>query len=470
MPRLNRRGFLKSVGITAAAAAFEPFEHSAHAADSAAGPELPNILFILADDLGYADLSCYGRRDYETPVLDQLAAEGLRFTQAYSNSSVCSPTRLALATGRYQYRLEAGLEEPIGATPPDNKPRGLPPDHPTIASQLRRAGYRTALIGKWHLGALPDYGPLKSGYEEFFGISGGGVDYASHGLSGRPDLYEGERPVEVAGYLTELLSNRAVEYIAGAKRRREPFFLSLHFTAPHWPWQAPGDGPVAVEQSLFHFAGGSLEIYSRMVRSLDSGIGRVLGALRNSGLDESTLVIFTSDNGGERFSDNWPFVGQKLDLLEGGIRVPQIVRWTGEIAGGAVTEQVAITMDWMPTLLSLGGAAPDPELPPDGLDLSATLRGTAQISPRTLFWRLAYRNQAAIRAGDWKYLRIGDDEFLFDLRTDVRERANRRADEPRRFADLKMQWESWNASMLPASPARQSYFDGGDLAGYHDRR
>jgi arylsulfatase A-like enzyme len=468
MSSLDRRSFLKSIGITAAAAAFQPLSRPARGADSATRPKRPNILFILADDLGYADLSCYGRRDYATPVLDQLAAEGLRFTQAYSNSSVCSPTRLALATGRYQYRLEAGLEEPIGPAPAGEKPRGLPPGHPTLASSLRQAGYRTALIGKWHLGALPDYGPLKSGYEQFFGISGGGVDYASHSILGRPDLYEGERPVEVAGYLTELLSNRAVEYVTGAKRHDAPFFLSLHFTAPHWPWQAPGDGPVAKERSLFDFAGGSLGVYARMVRALDAGIGRVLGALRKADLDSSTLIVFTSDNGGERFSDNWPFVGQKLDLLEGGTRVPQIARWTGVIPPDAVTQQVAITMDWMPTLLTLGAAAAHPEYPTDGMDLSETLRGTDAIAPRTLCWRMAYRNQAAIRAGDWKYLRIGANEFLFDLAADARERANRRSDEPQRFADLKAQWQSWNATMLPLPNSQRPYFDGGDLAGYYD--
>jgi arylsulfatase A-like enzyme len=470
MPKLDRRNFLKSIGITAAVAAFESLDQSARATVSGTTAKRPNILFILADDLGFADLSCYGRRDYDTPVLDQLAGEGLRFTQAYSNSSVCSPTRLALATGRYQYRLEAGLEEPIGPARAGEKPRGLPPSHPTLASLLRRAGYRTALIGKWHLGALPDYGPLKSGYEEFFGVSGGGVDYASHSLLGRPDLYEGERPVEVAGYLTELLSDRAVEYVSDAKRRDAPFFLSLHYTAPHWPWQAPGDGPVAEDRSLFDFAGGSLGVYARMVRALDAGIGRVLEALRKAGLDGSTLVIFTSDNGGERFSDNWPFVGQKLDLLEGGIRVPQIVRWTGGIPAGVVTQQVAITMDWMPTLLALGAAAADPDYPADGMDLSETLRGAAASAPRTLFWRMAYRNQAAIRAGDWKYLRIGANEFLFDLATDARERANRRSDEPQRFAELKAQWETWSASMLPPLSLRQPYFDGRDLAGYYDSK
>ena len=465
----DRRRFLKSIGFAAAAAAID---RSAGAAIAGTRWKRPNILFILADDLGYADLSCYGRRDYETPVLDRLAAEGMRFTQAYSNSPVCSPTRVALATGRYQYRLAAGLEEPIGPTPAGETPRGLPPEHPTIASLMRRAGYRTALIGKWHLGALPDYGPLKSGYEQFFGIVSGGADYVSHAAvgAGLPDLYDGERRANIDGYLTELLTDKAVEYVTDAKRHDVPFLLSLHYTAPHWPWQAPGDGPVAKERALFHFEGGSLGVYARMVQALDSGVGRVLEALRNAGLDSSTLVVFTSDNGGERFSDNWPFVGQKMDLLEGGVRVPQIVRWTREIPAGVVTEQVAITMDWLPTLLTLGLAAGDADYPPDGIDLSAVLRGGRLVTPRTLFWRMFYRNQAAIRAGDWKYLRMGTNEFLFDLATDPRERANRRKDEPRHFAELKAQWEAWSTTMLPLPASQRPYFDGGDLAGYHERK
>ena len=464
MSRLPRRRFLLSVGGGAAAA----WSRGICAAGTSA--QRPNILFILADDLGFADLSCYGRRDYQTPVLDGLAADGMRFTQAYANSPVCSPTRVALATGRYQYRLAAGLEEPIGGLNAAGVLPGLSPAVPTLPSLMRRAGYRTALIGKWHLGALPNYSPLKSGYDSFFGISVGGADYVSHTspARGTPDLYDGERLTEANGYLTDLLSDKAVEYVRDARRHEAPFMLSLHYTAPHWPWQAPGDAPVPKERALFHFEGGTLGVYARMVRAMDAGIGRVLAALRAAHLDRSTLVVFTSDNGGERFSDNWPFAGQKLDLLEGGIRVPQIVRWKGEVPAGRVTEQVMISMDWMPTLLTLGGGAADAQYPADGMDLSALLRGARHITPRTLQWRMNYRNQAAIRAGDWKYLRIGSSEFLFDLASDARERANRRTDEPVQFAALKSQWESWNAQMLPQPKSERSDYDGSDLAGYYD--
>ncbi|HEU4779085.1 MAG TPA: sulfatase-like hydrolase/transferase [Steroidobacteraceae bacterium] len=464
MSRSQRRRFLVSLGSGMAFVAM-----ARGAAAAAASRQRPNILFILADDLGFADLSCYGRRDYQTPVLDELAAEGVRFTQAYSNSPVCSATRVALATGRYQYRLATGLEEPINARTTGDA-SGLSPAHPTLPSMLRTAGYRTALIGKWHLGALPGYSPLKSGYDQFFGIAGGAADYVSHTAPPRdtPDLYDGERLTEANGYLTDVLSDKAVEYVRDARRHDAPFLLSLHYTAPHWPWQAPGDTPTPKDRALFHFEGGSLDVYARMVRSMDTGIGRVLAALRATKLDRSTLVVFTSDNGGERFSDNWPLSGQKLDLLEGGIRVPQIVRWKGELPAGSVTDQVMVSMDWVPTLLTLGRGAADAGYPLDGIDLSALLQGARRVERRTLHWRMNYRNQAATRSGDWKYLRIGSSEFLFDLATDARERANRRKDEPERFAALKSQWESWNAQMLPLPTAPARYFNGSDLAGYYD--
>src|SRR5499426_157934 len=200
----------------------------------------PNIVFMLADDLGYADVSCYGQRDYTTPNIDRLAIEGLKFTQGYANSPVCSATRVALITGRYQYRLAAGLEEPISALSPRNA--GLPPSHPTLSSLLKKAGYGTALVGKWHLGSLPDFSPLKSGYDQFFGIFGGAADYFNHGADAlkayqlpipglASQLHEQEVPVERVGYMTNLLGDRAVQMLEGYARSKEPFLLSLHFTA-----------------------------------------------------------------------------------------------------------------------------------------------------------------------------------------------------------------------------------------------
>ncbi len=439
----SRRDVLKGVG---ALALTPPLAATAAAAAGPAGGR-PNILFILADDLGYADLSIYGQHDFETPYLDRLASQGLRFTQGYANSAVCSATRFALITGRYQYRLRGGLEEPIAGA---SDTLGLPPDHPTLPSLLRAEGYKTALIGKWHLGSLPKFGPLKSGYDEFFGNYGGAVDYFTHaGNGGKEDVFEGETPVHEVGYYTDVLATHASRYLQRQKAGA-PFFLSLHFTAPHWPWEGPHDEAVSREiKSLFHYDGGSLAKYGEIVRALDAAVGRVLATLEDQGLAENTLVIFTSDNGGERFSHNWPFSGQKTELLEGGIRVPALLRWPARIEAGRVTEQVAISMDWLPTLLAAAGAAPDPAYPSDGVDLLPILLGEQPRAERTLFWRYKGNRQRAARSGDWKYLRIQDNEFLFDVVQDARERANLAERHPERLAELRGQWERWNAAMLP---------------------
>ena len=392
----------------------------------------PNILFILADDLGYGDLSSYGRPDYQTPNLDLLAAQGVRLLNAYSASPVCTPTRCAFITGRYPARTRVGLEEPLterGDLGDKALTLGLPPDHPTIASLLKQNGYETALIGKWHLGYLPNFGPLQSGFQEFFGImSGAGDFFTRKDMRGDLDFYEGKVPVERIGYTTDMLTRRAVEYISRRGRRQgagRPFYLSLHYTAPHWPWEGPADQKVskALGRGYDGFtAGGSLKTYAKMMKSLDDGIGEVLKALAQAGLSRNTLVIFTSDNGGERFSYNWPFTGQKFSLWEGGIRVPAIVRWPGVVPAGRISEQAAITMDWTATMLALGNAKPDPAYPLDGDDLLPVIRGSQPVYERTFFWRTSI--QDAVLKGRWKYLKDGAREFLFDLSVDERSRAD----------------------------------------------
>jgi arylsulfatase A-like enzyme len=423
---------------------------ASNAADNTVTTKKPNIIFILADDLGYADLGVYGQTDFQTPQLDQLAKQGLRFTQAYANSAVCSATRFGLITGRYQYRLRGGLEEPIAGA---SDTIGLPPEHPTLPSLLKKQSYKTALFGKWHLGSLPKFSPLKSGYDVFFGNYGGAIDYFTHKTGVGPDakdgLFEGEVPVNKVGYYTDLIADRAVAYVKQQSEAR-PFFLSLHFTAPHWPWETQDDEAVSRDiKSLFHLDGGSLETYGKMVVSLDTAIGRVLKSLDEQGLADNTIVIFTSDNGGERFSRTWPLSGQKTELLEGGIRVPAIVRWPAKIKPGQVSSQVAISMDWLPSLLAVAGGAPDPAYPSDGQNLLPVILGTQAAQPRTLYWRYKANKQKAVRSGDWKYLKIADNEFLFDVARDPRERANLAQKHPQVFAKLKQDWENWNAQMLP---------------------
>jgi arylsulfatase A-like enzyme len=415
----------------------------------------PGFVFILADDLGYADLGCYGggragltgAPSSCSPNLDRLAAQGLRFTDGYSNSPVCSPTRFALATGRYQYRLRGGADEPIASRTSRGSPvLGLPPQHPTLASLLRDAGYATALVGKWHLGFPPHFGPLKSGYQEFFGPMSGGVDYFTHCDSGGThDLYDGEAEARREGYLTDLISERAVQYVRA--RKGTPFLLSLHYTAPHWPWETREDEAESRRiANIAHTDGGSVETYFTMIRQMDEGIGRVLAALDEAGAREDTFVVFSSDNGGERFSDTWPLVGKKMDLLEGGIRVPYIARWPRRLAAGKTSAQLAITMDWVATFLDAAGVQPHPEYPLDGVSL---LR---EHPNRELFWRMKFREQKAARAGSWKYLSLEGDEFLYDLSRDARERANLRHRHPDRFEALRARYHEWEATM-PGIPA-----------------
>jgi len=454
---ITRRSALAGALGTAALAAAPP-------ALAQGGARRPNILYIMADDLGYADLGCYGRRDYATPVLDALASQGMMFTHAYANSAVCTATRVGLITGRYQYRLPIGLQEPLGIADV-----GLPPEHPTIASLLREAGYRTTLVGKWHLGSLPKYGPLKSGYDEFWGIYGGGVDYFGHDFGGNPDLWDGETPVEQAGYLTDLITDRTIATLERRKADRKPFFVSMHFTAPHWPWEGnDAEGLAESERiaanpsqgggGIFHYDGGDLATYAKMVTSLDANIGRVLARLTELGLDRDTIVIFTSDNGGERFSDTWPFTGKKTELLEGGLRIPAIVRWPGVVRAGSRSEVPTMSMDWLPTLVAAGGGRMDAAFPSDGVDLRPALAGV-DLPERSLFWRYRYRDQRAHRQGNYKYLKINDNEFLFDVVADPLERANLKVRQPARFAAMKAAWEQWDAGMLH-DPTAQS---GGNL-------
>jgi arylsulfatase A-like enzyme len=415
-------------------------------------PVPTNFVFILADDLGYADLGCYGGRAPVSPCLDHLAARGLRFTQGYANSPVCSPTRFALITGRYQYRLRGAAEEPMSGRARGHPEIGLPPAHPTLPSLLRDGGYRTALVGKWHLGFPPHFGPLKSGYEEHFGPVSGGVDYFTHtDREGRDDLYENGEPARAEGYLTDLLSQRAVDFVRRRAADRRPFLLSLHYTAPHWPWETRDDAGVAagLKGNIAHLDGGSIRVYQRMIHHMDEGIGRVAAALEAAGLLEDTLIVFTSDNGGERFSDNWPLVGGKMDLTEGGIRVPYIAHWPRVVGAGGVTSQLAITMDWVATFLAAASVPAHADHPLDGMSLVPVLRDPVACSDRALYWRMKHRDQRALREGRWKYLAIGANEYLFDLEADERERANLARRHPDRLAALRARYAAWSATMPP---------------------
>jgi arylsulfatase A-like enzyme len=439
---ISRREFV-AASFAAATAAGTVFAQKRN------GRTKPNILFILADDMGWGDLSCYGRPDYQTPNLDELAGEGIRFTNAYSAAPVCTPTRVGFHTGRYPARLPVGLEEPIHERTALSEQKlqatGIPLAHPTISSLIKSAGYETGLVGKWHLGYLPYFSPLKFGFDEFFGNMSGAVDHFTHrDMTNSLDMFEGEVPLEKIGYMTDLLTERAVEYIR--RPRSKPFYLSLHYTAPHWPWEGPKD--IAVSKAMKYGpagfrAGGSLKVYAEMMKNMDDGIGRVLSALKAAKVENETLVIFTSDNGGERFSYNWPFRGQKMEVFEGGIRVPAIVRWPGVARPGSVTDQPAITMDWTATMIAAAGAKPEAAYPLDGEDLARVLKAQRPIVDRTFFWRT--KNQGAVRSGKWKYVRTGANESLFDLSIDEHEQADFKEAQPAVLTRLREAFKSWES-------------------------
>lgn len=427
----------------------------------------PNFLFIMADDMGYADLSCYGRDDYSTPHIDALARRGMQFTNAYSNSAVCTATRVGLITGRYQYRVPIGLEEPLG-----NRPIGLDPSQPNIASELRKAGYATSLIGKWHMGSLPNYGPLQSGYDEFWGFRSGGIDYFTHkDAAGRPDLWDGDTRIEEAGYMTDLLGDRAISSLGGYAKSKQPFFMSLHFSAPHWPWEGLDDESEARRLeakrgflALMHTDGGTMKTYAEMVMRLDIQVGRIVAALKRLRLDRDTVIVFTSDNGGERFSKTWPFSGRKSELLEGGIRVPCVVVWPGLTKPKAKSDVPIMSMDWMPTFLAAAGGSSPAGHALDGVDIRTAISG-GQIADRPLFWRYKNHAQEAMRLGQWKYLKMAGHSYLFDLAADPMERADLKGREPARFAAMQAAWNAWNATMLPIDPESTSHgFDADSMA------
>ena len=461
---LSRRRF---TGLTAAAAGAaiglgapgsnaaveQPFAPVA----SGRRPRQPNILVILADDLGVADLGCYGSPNIRTPYLDRLARSGVRYTQGYAASAVCSPNRVALYTGRYPGRIVGGLPEPIGAP---NSRDGIPPDHPTLASLIKGQGYDTAMFGKWHGGYLPWFGPLKSGWDEFYGNYSGAIDYFSKlNHNSDYDLYDGEEVAHDRRYYTDIITEKVVGYI-GRKHER-PWLLNVNFTTPHWPWEGPNDLSTSdalrerieagEEGVLFHSDGGSLDTYREMVESLDRSVGRVVNALRRSGQLRDTLIVFAGDNGGERFSYQWPLSGQKASVNEGGIRVPMLLSWPGEIAPRQVDDTPVYSMDWTATLLELARSEPDPDYPLDGVSLVEHLFQHRGVGERDMFWRM--EDGRALRRGDLKYARIDGNDHLFDLAADVREQADLAASRPDELAALRDAWESIDATLLPYEDA-----------------
>ena len=409
----------------------------------------PNIIYIMTDDMGYGDLSGYGRKEYKTPNLDKLATQGIKFTNAYAAAPLCTPSRTAFMTGRYPARTPVGLMEPLTSSKKDSA-FGLTTEYPSIATLMKTGGYETALIGKWHLGVLPQHSPVKNGFDYFFGIRSGSADYISHKGDARThDLYENDKLVYPEGYLTDLFTQKVVGFIK--QKHDKPFFLTVTYNAPHWPWQGPGDNPY--EDSANFRNGGSPKVYAAMMKSLDDGIDSIMKTLDAENLSNQTIVIFTNDNGGERYSDNGGLTNSKGTLWEGGIRVPAFVRWPGKIKAGIITEQAVVTMDWSATILSAGGVKPDAGFPLDGIDLMPILTGKKKNIERVFYWRATQRvKQKAIRSGRWKYLQDEKGEYLFDLVSDQAEQHDLKTSQPAIFDQLKKKYADWEKTILKPIP------------------
>jgi arylsulfatase A-like enzyme len=411
-------------------------------------PRQPNVLLILVDDLGYGDLGCYGSKDIRTPNIDKLAKEGVRLTDNYSAAAVCSPTRAALMTGRYPQRF--GFDWVIRYT---EKNSGLPATGASLPQLLKKAGYATALYGKWHLGYKPQFGPNAHGFDDFFGFLAADLDYYSHrDAIGDPGLYENTKLVDAKGYLTDLITERSVAFLR--KHAAEPFFLEVAYNAPHWPYQVPGTPNDFRNQRTYGPEGGTRADYVKMVEYLDTSVGKVLDELDRLGLAKDTLVIFVNDNGGDLLSDNNPLFHGKYTIWEGGIRVPCVVRQPGVIPAGTVSAQPVITMDLTASILAAAGVNVPAGTVLDGEDVLPILAGKKPAKERTFCWRMQRPEelvgQRAVRRGKWKYMIDREVELLFDLEADPGERHTVAFQHPELVKELRKALIEWEMKLPPA--------------------
>jgi arylsulfatase A-like enzyme len=418
----------------------------------------PNILVIVADDLGYADIGVNGCQDVPTPHVDSIAKNGVRFTNGYVSGPYCSPTRAGLMTGRYQQRFGHEFNPgPAGNADPEF---GLPLTETALPSRLKALGYATGMVGKWHLGYEPKFHPMKRGFDEYFGFLGGAHSYIDNG-DNRNQILRGAEPVKEVSYLTDMFGDEAVAFIE--RQKDKPWFLYLAFNADHSPMHAK-------EQYLAKFAqikDPLRQKFAAMHAALDDNIGRVLETLRRHKLEENTLIFFVSDNGGptnNNGSRNTPLRGFKAQTWEGGIRVPFLAQWKGALPAGKVHEQPVIQLDILPTVLAAAGAEAKAEWKLDGVNLLPYLTGKQQGAPHAaLYWR--FGQQIAVRMGDWKLVKAPganatQGEFqskattegahLYNLASDVGEQNNLAEKEPGKLKQLAAAWDKWNAELIEA--------------------
>ena len=423
----------------------------------------PNIVFFLTDDMGYADIGCFGAPDAKTPRIDQLAAQGVKFVNAYAMGAECTPSRTSILTGRYPARVK-GMECAIGTgnvgryddaiALAEKNQLGLPASKAVLAPGLKSAGYRNAIFGKWHLGYEKHFSPLDQGFDEFTGFLGGNVSYFKHvELSDLPVYLSGRKPVKRKGYTTHLITADAVAFLDRQKQQRpdEPFFLYLPHAAPHFPFQTPEDEEAGLPTAE-NWTKGTRASYVRMLEDLDSEVGKVLDALEKNGQAENTIVVFASDHGAMKPGLNTPWRDYKGTVFEGGLRVPLIVRWPGVLKSQTESKQVVTLMDLTTSFLRAAGAKVDAL---DGVDLLKHVESQSNDFSRTLFWRArrGERTWKAVRDGDLKYVyvkRTADsptEEWLFDLATDPYEKTNLKEKRTEDFGKLKAKLVAWEAKM-----------------------
>lgn len=415
-------------------------------------PGAPNVVLIMTDDAGYADTGTYGAPDIRPPNIDSLARDGVKLTDFYANGMSCTPTRAGLIAGRYQQRY--GIEFVLASPGVPGSDGGLPPLSHSLPLLMKRNGYATALVGKWHLGYTPEFSPRAHGFDVFFGSKSAAIDYYTHFtarpsegaqfISAQPDLWEDDTPIERDGYMTDLITRRSVEFINQHATR--PFFINVAFNAPHSPVQRPNNPtPTAAP------GGATRADYVAVMERVDRGVGEILEALRRRGLDQNTIVIFTNDNGGVGLSHSAPLFHRKFSAWEGGIRVPALLRWPGRIPAGTISSQVGMTMDLTRSILAATATPTPSDARLEGVNLFPILERKAPQLERTVFWRTGgpspvNMNQKAVRSGDWKLIIDGAITriFLFNVRADPGERQDlfaRRPDIAQRLQKLLADWE-----------------------------
>lgn len=427
---ISRRSFLKYAAVGAAALTL-PLDRLL-----AAETKKPNVIVILSDDHGYAELSCQGLGDVKTPNIDSIAANGIRFTDGYVSAPVCSPSRAGFLTGRYQQRFGHYYNTPPNM---DMKDWGLPVGEKTIAQYMKENGYATGAIGKWHLGEIEKYRPWHRGFDEYFGFLGGMHTYLRTGIAWNAIQRNGER-VEIKGYLTDVFAREAVSFID--RHKDKPFFLYMAFNAVHAPLE-----PSPKDEALYpEIKDPTRRKFAKLLHSMDDAVGAILDKVRSAGLEENTIIFFLGDNGGptqHTTSGNLPLKGYKAQVHEGGIRVPFVAQWKGHIPAGKVSHQPVISLDILPTAVAAAGGKVGANI--DGVDLMPQLTGRKSADPHdALFW--LYDKQMAARMGDWKLAQYESMEpKLYNLASDIGEKTDLSAKHPDKVKELSAAWDKWNA-------------------------